>query len=130
MHPAVLGCVAIGGALGSLARYGVSRMVHVPAGGFPRSTFLINITGAFVLGCFLTIVHERRWAARYARPLFAAGFLGAFTTFSTLAVETVVLVKDGDAGLGIFYLLTTVAAGVAACGLGVLTGRGAARAGT
>jgi fluoride exporter len=122
-HPGVLVCIAIGGALGALSRYGVSRLIHVPTDGFPRSTFVINVSGAFVLGCFLTVIRERQWSARYVRPLFAIGFLGAFTTFSTMAVDTVTLIKDGHAAVGIGYLLLSVAAGVASCVLGVLLGR-------
>jgi CrcB protein len=123
LSPGVMACVAVGGALGALARYGVTRVVHVPADGFPSSTFVINVSGAFVLGWFLTLVHERPWPARYARPLIAIGFLGAFTTFSTMAVETVTLAKDGHAILGTFYLLVSVVAGISTCVLGVLAGR-------
>lgn len=123
MQPAVLACIAVGGALGALARYGLSRVIHTPPDGFPRATFAINLAGAFVLGGFLTIVHVRHVAARYARPLFAIGFLGAFTTFSTMAVETVTLVKDGHAWLGVSYLVMSVLAGLFTCSLGVLGAR-------
>lgn len=123
VHPGVLVCIALGGALGALSRYGVSRLIHVPTDGFPRSTFVVNVAGAFALGCFLTVIRERRWSARYVRPLFAIGFLGAFTTFSTMAVESVTLIKDGHAGVGIGYLLLSVAAGLGSCVLGVLLGR-------
>jgi len=123
MQPAVLACIAIGGAAGALARYGVGRVIHTPPDGFPRATFVINLAGAFVLGAFLTVVHAQRVVARYARPLLAIGFLGAFTTFSTMAVETVTLVKDGHAVLGILYLAASVSAGLATCALGVLGAR-------
>ena len=124
---AVVLCVLAGGAVGALARYGLGRVIHVPVNGFPRSTFVINLTGAFVLGVFLTVLHERRLAARYSRPLIAIGFLGAYTTFSTMAVETVVLVKDGHAGVGIEYLVLSVALGIALCALGVIATRAVVR---
>jgi fluoride exporter len=127
LHPGVLACIVVGGALGSLARYGVGRVVHVPADGFPRATFLINVSGAFALGCFLAVVNEREWPARYVRPLFAVGFCGAFTTFSTMAVETATLVKDHHAGLGVGYLLASIALGLITCTLGVRLGRLVAR---
>lgn len=129
LHPGVLACILVGGALGALARYGVGRVVHVPTDGFPRATFAINLSGAFALGCFLSFARERRLRVKYARPLFALGFCGAFTTFSTMAVDTVTLVKDGHALLGIGYLLLSVAAGLFTCALGVALGRVAARAG-
>jgi fluoride exporter len=127
LHPGVLACVVVGGALGSLARYGIGRVVHAPVDGFPRATFSINLTGAFALGCFLAFVNQRGWPARYVRPLFAVGFCGAFTTFSTMAVETVTLVKDHHAGLGVGYLLSSIALGLLTCILGVRLGRLVAR---
>jgi len=127
LHPGVLACVLVGGAVGALARYGVGRVVHVPTDGFPRATFAINLSGAFALGGFLAFIRERQLTARYARPLFALGFCGAFTTFSTMAVETVTLAKDGHAALGIAYLFATVAFGLVTCALGVHLGRIAGR---
>ena len=126
LDPGIVGCVVVGGALGALARYGVSRVVHVPTDGFPRATFAINLSGAFALGCFLAFVHERHWTAKYARPLFGLGFCGAFTTFSTLAVETVTLIKDGHLSLGVAYMLLSVACGLGTSALGVRIGRVAA----
>jgi fluoride exporter len=123
LQPAVLLCVAAGGALGALARYGTTRVIHVPTDGFPRATFAINLTGAFVLGWFLTVLHRRQLQPRLLRPLFAIGFLGAFTTFSTMAVETVTLVKDHHAVLGVSYLIASMAAGLSTATLGVIAGR-------
>ena len=127
LHPGVLACIVIGGALGALARYGVGRVIHVPVDGFPRATFVINLSGAFALGCFLSFARERRLPVKYARPLFALGFCGAFTTFSTMAVDTVTLIKDGHALAGFAYLLSSVALGLFTCALGVGAGRVAAR---
>jgi CrcB protein len=126
LQPAVLVCVAAGGAVGALARYGVTRVMHVPADGFPRATFAINVVGAFVLSWFLTVLHRRHLQPRLLRPLFAIGFLGAFTTFSTMAVETVTLVKDHHAVLGVTYLVVSVAAGLVTATLGVIAGRATA----
>ena len=120
---AVLLVIALGGALGTLLRYGVSRWIHVANDGFPWATFWTNISGAFVLGVFAAVMIERFPARRYPRPFFAIGFLGAFTTFSTMAVETVTLVKDGHAVLGIGYSGISVAAGLAVAYAGVVAGR-------
>src|SRR5207253_1782620 len=94
-RPAILVAIAAGGALGSPARYAVSRIVPVAASGFPWSTFVINVSGSLVLGALLTIVIERWPPTRYVRPFAAIGFLGAYTTFSTFMVEADVLTKDG-----------------------------------
>jgi CrcB protein len=121
--PSILLVIAVGGGLGTLARYGVSRVIHVSKDGFPWATFVTNLTGAFVIGVFLTLLLERFPPARYPRPFFAIGFLGGFTTFSTMAVETVTLCKDGYPVLGIGYLLASVFFGVASCYLGIVLAR-------
>lgn len=115
--------IAIGGALGALARYGVSRWIHVAKDTFPWATFWTNISGAFVLGWFVAVMIQRFPERRYPRLFFAIGFLGAFTTFSTMAVETVTLIKDGHALLGISYSCISVAAGLAVAFTGGLAGR-------
>ncbi len=126
--PSVLLVIAIGGGLGTLARYGVSRVLPVAKDSFPWATFVTNLAGAFAIGVFLTLHFARVRPTRWARPFFAVGFLGGFTTFSTLAVETVTLCKDGRAGLGIGYLLASVVAGLVCCSTGVVLARVAARA--
>ena len=99
-HAAVLVAIALGGALGAPARYEIAQLIPITPGTFPWATFWTNVSGAFVLGVFLTIVIERFPPTRFVRPFFGIGFLGAYTTFSTLAVETATLVKDGDVALG------------------------------
>jgi len=122
-RPDIVAAIALGGALGAPARYAVSRLIHVAKDSFPWATFVTNLAGAFLLGVVLTIVLERRAPTRYARPFLAVGFLGAFTTFSTMAVETVTLVKDGFVVLGVGYLLVSVAAGLLVTYLGIVIAR-------
>ena len=122
-EPDVLAAIAVGGALGTLARYEIAQVIHVAKDTFPWPTFTVNLSGAFVLGLFLTLVVERFPPSRYARAFFAIGFLGSFTTFSTLAVETVTLVKDHQAALGLGYLAVTIAAGLVVCYLGIVLAR-------
>ncbi len=123
----VLAAIAVGGALGAPARYEVAQLIHVSKDGFPWATFWTNLSGAFALGLFATIVDERFRHTRYPRPFFAIGFLGAFTTFSTMSVETVLLVKHSRAAVGIGYLVLSVVAGLALCYLGIVLGRALAR---
>ena len=122
-EPSILLVIVIGGGLGTLARYGVSRVIHVSEDTFPWATFTVNLAGAFVLGLFLTLLLERFPPTRLPRPFVAIGFLGGFTTFSTMAVETVTLCKDGHPVLGISYLLASVGFGLTACYLGIVLAR-------
>jgi CrcB protein len=121
----VIAIIAVGGALGAPARYEVSRLIHVANDSFPWATFVTNLSGAFVLGLFLTFTLERLASTRYRllRPFFAIGFLGAFTTFSTMAVETVTLEKDGYVALGFGYLIVSIGAGLVVTYLGIVIGR-------
>jgi CrcB protein len=120
---AELAAIALGGALGALARYGISRWIHVAKDTFPWATFWTNISGAFVLGWFGAVMIQRFRTRRFPRLFFAVGFLGAFTTFSTMAVETVTLVKDGHALLGIGYSCVSVGAGLMVAYAGIVVGR-------
>lgn len=115
--------VAVGGALGAPARYELALALPTSADRFPWTTFWINISGSFALGMLLTVVLERWPPTRYVRPFVAIGFLGAYTTFSTYAVETMLLGKRGHAPLGALYLLGSALAGLAAVYLGIVAGR-------
>lgn len=90
-----LALVALGGALGALARFGVSSAM--PRFGFPWHTLVVNLVGSFVLG-WLFLDHGMEHPARLA---VAVGFLGAFTTLSTYSAETVGLWRSGHAGLAV-----------------------------
>jgi CrcB protein len=122
-QPDVVLAIAAGGALGAPARYGIAQWIRVAPDGFPWATFWTNLSGAFVLAFFLTLVIERLPPTRYLRPFFAVGVLGSFTTFSTLAVETVLLIKGGHVALGVAYTLASVSAGLAVAYLGILGAR-------
>ena len=122
-RPDVLAAIAAGGALGAPARYEVAQVIHVAKGSFPWATFWTNVSGSFVLGLVLILMVERFPPSRYLRPFFATGFLGAFTTFSTLAVETDLLIKDGEPVIGIVYAVASVVAGLAAAWAGIRLAR-------
>jgi CrcB protein len=124
----VLAAIALGGVAGALARYGLSAAWPTGSGRFPWITFVINVTGSAALGCLLTFIVERLPRDRLARPLLCTGLLGAYTTYSTFAVEAVLLGKDGHAVAGIAYVLTSVGAGLAAVVFGVAVARGLLRA--
>lgn len=123
LQPDIILAIALGGALGAPARYYVAQWIKVAPDGFPWATFWTNLSGAFVLGFFLILVIERLPPTRYLRPFFAVGFLGSYTTFSTLAVETVLLMKDGHVAVGVGYTLASVAAGLVLAYLGIVLAR-------
>ncbi len=122
-RPAVLAAIALGGALGAPARYGVARLVPVRSGSFPWATFLTNVSGSFALGLLLVLILERFPPTRYLRPFVATGFLGAYTTFSTFMVETDQLVSGGHGATAAGYVLASLVCGLGAVWAGLAAGR-------
>jgi fluoride exporter len=115
--------VALGAAAGTPARYGMSVLWPTVAGGWPTGTFVTNLLGAFVLGLLLDGLARRgsdTGRRRLARLLFGTGFCGAFTTYSTMAVETDLLFRSHDIALGIVYGVASVVGGMLASALGIL----------
>ena len=119
----VLGAIAVGGALGAPARYGMAQLIHVAPGTFPWATFWTNISGSFALGLALGLIVERFPPSRYLRPFVATGFLGAYTTYSTFAVETDVLLKDGQVAVGLAYAGASLVGGLLAVWFGLWASR-------
>jgi CrcB protein len=119
----VLVSILAGGFLGTLARYEVGLAWPTPNGHFPTATFVINTSGAFLLGLLLAILLERRRPTRYLRPFAATGVLGGWTTYSSLVVEATTLGKGGDVALAGGYLALTLVCGVIAVTLGIALGR-------
>ena len=121
--PRVLAAIALGAALGAPARYGVAQVIHVAKDSFPWATFWTNISGSFALGLLLVLILERFPPSRYLRPFVATGFLGAYTTYSTFAVDTVVLTKDSHAGIALAYAAASLVVGLVAIGTGIWAAR-------
>lgn len=123
----ILAVIAVAGALGALARYGLAQVVHVGPGQFPWSTFWVNVSGSGAIGVVLALVAERFPHARLARPLVVTGFLGAFTTFSTYMVDADLLFRAHAFLVGSVYTVASLLAGGAAAAVGVRLGRFLAR---
>ena len=115
--------VGSGGALGTLARYGVERVLATASHGFPWGTFTVNVAGALVLGTVLTLVLERWPPTRYVRPFAAIGFCGGFTTFSTFVVEADRRAFTGHVWLATGYVVASLAAGMVAVTAGIVLAR-------
>jgi CrcB protein len=116
--------IAAGGALGTLARYGVGRALITPALGFPWSTLMVNVVGSLLLGLVVTLVVERWSPTRFVRPFAAIGFCGGFTTFSTLMVELSQLGQHGRIATAAVYLVASVVSGLLAVVVGMALARG------
>lgn len=116
--------ISVGAILGANARYLVGIWAVQRFGpGFPYGTLLVNITGSFVLGFLLAALEGRLPLPSDLRFLFGVGFLGAFTTFSSFAVESLLLVRDGSPGMALLNILGNNALGLAAALLGFLLAR-------
>ncbi|GAA1991339.1 CrcB family protein [Catenulispora subtropica] len=122
----VVAAVAAGGALGGPTRYGLGLAFPTAPHTFPATTFVINVTGSFVLALLLVFILDIWPPTTYVRPFFCVGFLGAYTTFSTWMVDTDRLIAAGAWGPAVANILISLAAGVAATSLGLSLGRGVA----
>jgi CrcB protein len=96
--------VALGGGIGSAARYLVGGWFASRFGpAFPYGTFVINVTGSFIIGFFLAFAQERVSLSPYWRLFFAVGFVGGYTTFSTFEYETIRLLEGNEVLLSTVY---------------------------
>jgi CrcB protein len=111
--------VAVGGAAGALARHATVQAVGPRS--FPVAVLAINVSGAFALGVVVTAL-AARWSPDVVTGL-GVGFLGAFTTFSTLAVDTVLLADSNRLGAAVADMGLSVVLGLVAAGAGIAAGR-------
>ena len=123
----VVGVIALGGGLGSVARYGLARAWPTPANGFPWATFGTNVLGSLALGLLMVYVIEVWPPKRYRRPFIGVGIIGGFTTFSTFMSETRGLLATHHFARADAYALTSLVAGLAAVWTGIALARVAAR---
>ena len=107
-----LAVIAIGGMVGAAARFKLAEALPTKLGHFPWATFWTNLSGSFLLGFVLIVLLERFPLARHVRLFVATGILGAYTTMSTYAVETALLIKDDHATTAALYGFGSFAAGV------------------
>lgn len=118
-----LGAIFFGGALGTMARYLLEAHHQTGSGAFPWVTLLVNLSGSLAIGFLVPLTEHAAPRAPLLRPLVLIGFLGGWTTYSTLAVEATLLGKNGDLGTCLAYLVATVAGGLAFVVLGHAAGR-------
>src|SRR4051794_10367702 len=120
---AILVAVAVGGALGTVARYEVAQVESLGSSRLPWATFLVNVVGAFVLRAALTALVTGGVGAALLRSFIGIGFCGGLTTFSTRMVGRVLLARAGPAGGGVLHLGGMLLAGLVAVLAGVVPPR-------
>ena len=116
--------ISVGAVLGANARYFLGGWISDRFGSsFPLGTLVINVSGSFVIGLFLTLIGERLVVADWWRPLVAIGFLGSYTTFSTFSFETLALAQSGSWGLAALNVAGSVGASLSGVYLGTVLAR-------
>lgn len=126
-HWDVLLVIGAGGALGSLARWGVGELLPWSGDEFPWATFVENVSGGLALGVLMVFLLDVWPPHRYLRPFLGVGLLGGYTTFSTYMLETRDLLVGDEVVTAFAYLAGSLVAGLAAVWLGIFSARAAVR---
>ena len=117
-------CLALAGAIGTLARYWISGGVNRAAGiGFPWGTVAVNLIGCFLFGLIWSLAEERAVLSANARLILLVGFMGALTTFSSFAGDTMGLLRDSQYLTAFANITLQNIAGLTLLWLGIVTGR-------
>ncbi len=120
-----IGMVALGGALGAVARFGVGiGSTSLFGHGFPWATLIVNIVGSFLMGIVIAKFAMIDGATHAYKGLVVTGFLGAFTTFSTFSLDFVTLWQRGDMISALSYMLASVVLSILALGLALFLMKG------
>jgi CrcB protein len=115
--------LAVFGALGTLARYGLQGAVQNRTGpGFPTGTLLVNLSGCFLMACMARYAFDHLWIPPQMRTSMLIGFFGAFTTYSSFSWEAVRMLEDGDWLRGAAYIGSMLICGFGATALGIYMG--------
>jgi CrcB protein len=118
--------VALAGALGALARWGIGAWFGHRFPSFPWGTMVINVSGSFILGVMFAVLVERNIGSTTLRVALMTGLMGAYTTFSTFSLETFRLLEDGATGSALANIGVSVLLGLLGVWLGVTIGRAVA----
>lgn len=116
--------IAGGGALGAVLRFGMSSYIYRLLGrDFPYGTLAVNVVGSLVMGILFILFVERGLVSAEWRSAIIIGFLGAFTTFSTFSIETLMLVESGELSRAALNVVLSITLCLAATWLGLVMGR-------
>ena len=109
--------VAVGGALGAMSRYGLTLLIPISSNGFPWAIWFANIIGSISIALFYVIIVEKALIAEQWRYFIIVGFLGALTTFSSFALDGILLWQNGEPLVALNYVVSTVFACLICAGL-------------
>lgn len=116
--------ILAGGAAGAAGRFWLANGVYAWLGrGFPWGTLVVNVLGSFLMGLLYVVLLERGPLSGELRALLLVGFLGAFTTFSSFSIETLLLMEQGYLARAFANIWVSVLACLMSCWLGLLAGR-------
>jgi CrcB protein len=116
--------VALGSAVGGVARFLLGTLIQQRAGGtFPTGTLLVNVTGSLLLGFLLRYALGSAAVSPETRALLTTGFCGGYTTFSTFSYETIALLEEGQHQRAALYIALSVVLSLAACLAGAIIAR-------
>jgi CrcB protein len=116
--------VALGSAVGGVARFGLAALVQQRVGpNFPVGTLVVNVTGSLLLGFLWRYALGTNVVSPEIRALLTTGFCGGYTTFSTFTYETMVLIEDGEATRAGLYILLSVVLSLVGAWLGISAAR-------
>jgi CrcB protein len=118
----LLAVIAVGGAVGSVGRYAAGLAFPHADGGFPWSTFLVNLLGSLAMGVLVVWILSMARPHPWLRPFFGVGVLGGWTTFSGYALDIHAMVRAGSVGKALLYLVASLLLGLVAVGIGVTAG--------
>lgn len=121
MNYALYSCIALGGAIGAVARYIFSTWIYSKGDFvFPWGTFAVNILGCFVLGLVYVWGTEKLVISPNTRAFLSVGVIGAFTTFSTFSLETLNILKDGEIRIALLNTVGSIVLGLLAVWFGTV----------
>jgi fluoride exporter len=116
--------IGVAGFFGAVSRYWLDGWIsRLTGGGFPWGTFVVNMTGCFLIGALTALLTERLLPHPTIRIAVTVGFLGAYTTFSTFAYESLRQIQDGAVGMALANIGASVIVGIIAAWIGVMVGR-------
>jgi fluoride exporter len=116
--------VFLGGGVGAALRHGINLgIIRILGNGFPYATFLINVTGSFIMGLMAAYFAFKGGASQHWRLFLTTGILGGYTTFSTFSLDAALLYERGEWGLAAIYVISSVILAIAGLFAGLATVR-------